>query len=62
MRRNHTNPRPLRIATYIRISTEPTDDLSAQAQADRVRAYAESLGWQPLAAFEPDPAPAPVAP
>jgi hypothetical protein len=66
MRRNHTNPRPLRVATYIRICTEPadepTDDRSVQAQADRIRAYAEAVGWQPIAVFEPDPAQASAAP
>ncbi len=60
--RRHTTTRPLPVATYIRISAEPTDERSMQAQADRVRAHAESLGWQPVAVFEPDLAQEPVAP
>ena len=44
--------RPLRFVTYIRLSAEPTEGRSVQAQAERVRAYAASIGWQVLPVYE----------
>jgi len=62
MRRKHTTTRPLRVTTYSRLTVEPTDDRSVRAQADRMRAYVESLGWQPISFFEPNPAQPPATP
>ncbi|GAA1886263.1 hypothetical protein GCM10009687_63460 [Asanoa iriomotensis] len=44
----------LRVATYMRVADAGlTSDESIQEQAERVRAVAESLGWQPIAVFAP---------
>ncbi len=53
MPHRHPNPRRLRVVTYLRVATETPDDRSVQEQAERVRALAESLGWQPVAVFVP---------
>lgn len=50
--------RPLRVLIYTRICrqsvTEPATGRSVTAQAEQVRAYAASLGWQTVAIHEPD--------
>lgn len=50
--------RPLRVLIYTRScrrpGTESAAGRSVTAQAEQVRAYAESLGWQTVAIHEPD--------
>jgi hypothetical protein len=50
------------VATYSRLAVEPNDDRSVRAQADRMATYIESLGWQPIAFYEPNPAQPPATP
>jgi len=57
MTRQHTTNRPLHEATYRRVAAQPGTEQSLLAQAERIRAFIESSGWEVVPTYadtEPD--------